>query len=450
MQRLTAAIDVLWLCSASSGVQASGHAALPGVASVIAPLLVLAAAAGGLLGAGVVVWVTRRHARLAREDAPEASEADALAAEIHRRRVLMDQSNDGIAIINQEHRLVEVNRKFAEMLGYGPDEMVGLYTWDYEATMTEADIRLRFGDLQQTKAMFETQHRRKDGFLLDVEVSASGTVVQGEKLVLAIIRDSTERKHREQALQEAKEAAEAASRVKSQFLANMSHEFRTPLNGVMGMLQLLQGSPLSREQHEQVDVALHSCKRLTRLLSDVLDMTYVEAGTLQIHHAPLSLQEELMRLQDLFMPVARQKGIAFRVTLAEDIPQVLLGDGVRLQQVLTSIAGNALKFTQAGQVTVEAYPLPPRSTGECRVLFSVTDTGIGIPDDMLPQLFLPFTQGSSGLTRAYQGAGLGLAMCKYLVQRMGGNIAVESEPRVGTTVYFCITFGIPEDIASPS
>ena len=257
---------------------------------------------------------------------------------------------------------------------------------------------------------------------------------------ILIREDVTSRIEMERTLTAARNEAQAASRAKSEFLANMSHEIRTPLNGVLGMLQLLRDTPLDDEQVEYADLAIQSSRRLTRLLADILDLSRVEAGKMAIQCEPFKLSQVVAEAVELFRPTAAQAGVDLTVHIDPALPSRVGGDAARLQQVLANLVGNALKFTAKGSVAVEAYPLPPRREGEERALFSVADTGCGIADDDLPRLFEPFVQGSRGYRRNVQGAGLGLSICKSLVELMGGNIAVDSEVGRGTTVFFCCAF----------
>ncbi len=256
-----------------------------------------------------------------------------------------------------------------------------------------------------------------------------------------VFSDITRRKRAEASLIEAKNAAEAANVAKSAFLANMSHELRTPLNGVMGMLQLLQlTTTLEEKQLEYTGYALASCRRLVRLLSDILDLSRVDAGRLEIVCETFSVAEVLDTVANLFLPAARQKSLTLRTTVSSDMPETLQGDATRLLQVLTNLVGNAIKFTDTGQVAIEALVLPSGCPEVCRALFMVSDTGPGIPDELMEVLFSPFTQGDAGYTRRFQGAGLGLAIVGKLAGLMDGSVCVASEEGEGATVCFSVPF----------
>jgi signal transduction histidine kinase/ActR/RegA family two-component response regulator len=252
--------------------------------------------------------------------------------------------------------------------------------------------------------------------------------------------DISDRKKAEASLVVAKEAADAANRAKSIFLANMSHEIRTPLNGVIGMLQLMQRTSLDAEQEEYAGIALQSSKRLTRLLSDILDLSRIEAGRVELNDSPYNFKEMIHSISQLFGPVARQKGLEFHLKVDSKLPSTLLGDMLRLQQILSNLIGNAIKFTESGYIELEACFLPATYGEKPRVLFIVSDTGVGIPEGMHEKLFEPFTQGEGDYARQFQGAGLGLTICRELVRLMGGNISVASNIGRGAEFYVAIPF----------
>nr|WP_320006518.1 ATP-binding protein [Maridesulfovibrio sp.] len=254
-----------------------------------------------------------------------------------------------------------------------------------------------------------------------------------------------ERKEREQAIIAAKMGAEAANIAKSKFLANMSHEVRTPLNGIMGMLQLMEMEGLSPQQKVHYSFAMESCRRLTGLLSDVLDISMVESGHLEIVKGNFDLNEVLDSVYSLFKPVAVHKNLELTIRLAENIPPKLMGDSNRLHQILNNIIGNALKFTEQGSVRVEVSSLRSRTPGQVRVLFSVSDSGLGIADNKLDTIFNSFSQVNTGKGRSYEGAGLGLAIVKKLLTLMGGSLAVASELNKGTEIYFCLDFDLVDE-----
>lgn len=376
-----------------------------------------------------------------------------LESEAQRRKALLEKSSDGIAIINQTHRVVEANERFAVMLGYSPEEVLSLRTWDYDVWIPKEKLVYKFKDLTEINEVFESVHRRKDGSTYDVEVSARGLLAGGEPFVLVICRDISDRKRDETALVEARKAAEAASRAKSEFLANMSHEIRTPINGIKGMLQLLSQTELDAEQREFIDYAVQASGRLTRLLSDILDLSRVESGRMEIADEPFDLADVLEGTLQLFKPVAREKGLELAVLIGPGVPTGLWGDEVRVQQIIGNLVGNAIKFTDTGGIEVAVHALPFSPEGHARLLFTVSDTGPGIGDDQMDMVFKPFTQADGSYRRRFQGAGLGLSICARLVGYLHGTMAVESEVGSGSCFHLSLPFrlaaGMPASVEGP-
>jgi PAS domain S-box-containing protein len=272
--------------------------------------------------------------------------------------------------------------------------------------------------------------------------------VSGEECRLALI-DSTERKRAEEALlreakegaetlRREKEAAEATARAKSQFLANMSHELRTPMTGILGMLELALGEELAPPPREYLEMALDSARSLLRILNDILHMAKIEAGKLSIEEKPFSPRGCVVEAVDIITHEVRRKGLDLAVSVAEEVPDRVIGDHTRLRQVLINLIGNAVKFTEGGKVMVRVTAGRTTSAGKREFAFAVTDTGIGIPADKKDLLFRAFSQVDASHSRSYGGTGLGLAISMEIVKLMGGTIGFESEEGVGSTFSFVI------------
>ena len=271
----------------------------------------------------------------------------------------------------------------------------------------------------------------------------------GQTVAWAVIsQDLTARKRLENDLQKSKDAAEDASRAKSEFLANMSHEIRTPLNGMFGMLQILQTTALSAEQSEYVAIALDSGQNLLTVLSDILDLSRIEANRMTLVNEPFSVAQTLQGVVGIFLKEAGKKGLRLTHKLEGDVPEIVRGDEGRLRQVLFNLAGNAVKFTERGEIAIHAAALPDREEGEhLQLAFTVEDTGIGIPEDRQEEIFDAFTQAEGSYSRRYGGSGLGLAIVKRLVALMDGHIELHSEENQGTRVHFTVRVETVPDTA---
>ncbi|XPV75019.1 MAG: PAS domain S-box protein [Desulfovibrio sp.] len=381
--------------------------------------------------AGAVVTVIDISKRKKAEDRAKESE--------QRYRVLFENSPIGMVYFNTTGEIVECNDTFAELMGAPTEQLIGFNSLlNSTPPMQEAIKKALSGEQSEYENTYTSIVGGKTTYLHAV---FNPVILDGEiSAVIATTEDVYERKLVEDTQRIAREQAEAASRTKSEFLANMSHEVRTPLNGIMGMIQLIKTTKLDSFQRDCADQALNSSERLTQLLADILDISRVEAGRLTLRSEPINLREMFDSLKLLFLPIAQQQKVALRFKVSSNVPEQVRGDSTRLQQILSNLIGNGVKFSSGGDVTVCIDSLATGSSAHSRLLFTVSDTGIGIAEDKIDFLFAPFTQGSEGYTREFQGAGLGLAITKQLVELMGGNMSVISEVSKGTTFYFSLEF----------
>lgn len=285
----------------------------------------------------------------------------------------------------------------------------------------------------------------------------SVAVPQSHDLCLwqGVLTDITAQKEAEAAMEQARQEAEAANRAKSDFLANMSHEIRTPMNSVLGMVQLCLETELTVTQRNYLDQAHRAARSLLALLNDILDLSKVEAGLLTLEHLPFNLSSVLGDLEAVIRRQAEDKGLTLRVECDPSLPDALKGDPARLRQILINLANNAIKFTECGEVEISAR-LKRLEPTQASIEFSVRDTGIGITEDQITGLFRAFHQVDTSITRRYGGTGLGLSICKSLAALMQGNIAVRSEPGVGSTFTFNVALELapatwqPRSTATPN
>jgi PAS domain S-box-containing protein len=381
------------------------------------------------------------------------SELESARAELEQRvaertsylNALVETSPLGIVTTDRAGRVRMCNSAFEELFQYSRDEIIGAELNGLIAPpqliREVMDYTRRIVSGESIRAT--TQRRRKNGTLLDIEMYGVALLVSGEMVgELVLYHDISERKQAEQALREAKEMAESADRAKGNFLANMSHEIRTPMNGIIGMTQLALEADISNEVREYLDVVRSSADSLLTLLNDILDFSKIEAGKLEFESSPFALRETLEQTIKTFTPLARHKGLQLAWQVAPEVPEWLLGDSGRLRQVLVNLIGNAIKFTERGEVAVSAK-VAQSGPDWTELHFTVRDTGIGIPRDKQALVFAAFTQADPSTTRKYGGTGLGLTIVQRLVTMMGGTINLESEPGKGSAFYFTVQLRLP-------
>jgi PAS domain S-box-containing protein len=359
---------------------------------------------------------------------------------------LIDNSPVAIVALDSEDKVRTSNPAFETLFRYRHEDIIGRRIIDLVTTpeiRSEIDVnkeRLLRGEINHVV----TRRKRSDGTLVDVEAYSvplrTGGLITG---ALVLYQDVTARKQAEEALLQAKEEAEAANRAKSEFLANMSHEIRTPMNGIIGMTELAMGTDLTTEQREYLGMVKTSADSLLTLINDILDFSKIEAGKVDLDLVDFSFHQSLGETLRVLALRAQQKGLELAWRVGPGVPERVKGDMGRLRQVLVNLIGNAVKFTERGEVVVDVQKEAEDASGVL-LHFRVRDTGIGIPKDKLEMIFDAFTQADSSTTRQYGGTGLGLAITSRLVTVMGGRVWVDSEPGQGSTFHFTSRFGFAD------
>jgi PAS domain S-box-containing protein len=368
----------------------------------------------------------------------------------HLLKMIFEHIPDQVFIKDRHHRMVVCNRATSINIGEeDPDKTIGKCDHDF-FSKDDADIFRKIENevLNEGRRMVNIEEeyinaQGKPCVLLSTKVPLRN--IQGEIIgLVGINRDITERKKMEDDLRTAREIAEKAAQAKSAFLANMSHEIRTPLNAVVGMSSLLMDTSLNEEQRDFADTIITSSDALLAIVNDILDLSKIEAGKMELEMTPFDLVQTVEKSVDVMAPKAAEKGLELMHYFCGEVPEIVVGDSARLRQVLLNLLSNSIKFTPRGEVLVTV-------DGKCqedqtyRINFSVSDTGIGMTPEDARRVFHPFEQADSSITRKYGGTGLGLTICNKLVKMMGGEMTVHSERNVGSEFKFYIVVKRTDD-----
>jgi two-component system sensor histidine kinase/response regulator len=379
--------------------------------------------------------VIERTAELAAANTGLQMQMVKLASAEEANQQIMDHSLDVICTIDAEGRFLQVSRACKALWGRLPEELAGMRFLDIvhpdDLEKTVAAAASIMGGAPEND--FENRYLRPDGSEVPIVWTAQWSAEQ--QIMFCVARDMTPRKQAEAELLRAKEAAEAANRAKSEFLANMSHEIRTPMNGIIGMTELVLDSDLDREQRDFLDMAKSSALSLLGLINDILDFSKIEAGKLDLEAIGFGLRECVGAMLKPLGMRADQKGIELTADIPADVPDHVIGDPMRLRQILINLTDNAIKFTKSGDVMLRIAVESKTDEAHC-LHFSIADTGIGIPAAKQALIFEAFAQADGSTTRTYGGTGLGLAIASQLVRQMSGRIWVESIAGEGTTFHF--------------
>lgn len=379
-----------------------------------------------------------------------------------RTRMIIDSALDAVVFIDNDSSIIEWNPQAEETFGWTRDEILGKKLFD---TIIPHDFRdgHRAGMIKHQETgvgpilgkRIEIVGLHRSGSTFPIELTVSPAEVEGNLTYSAFVRDITNQKKTQAELLQAKEVAEEAAMAKTTFLANMSHEIRTPLNSIIGLTSLLLDTQLDPEEHAHIRTIYSSGHTLLEIINNILDYTKLEADKMTLEKTPFSIRRLMREVREMLIHQANVKGIKLEYAVEPGIPNVFLGDVTRLRQILINLVTNGIKFTAQGFV---AFKVRATSTTEdsCDLEFSVEDTGIGIQEELLDKMFSPFTQLDASTTRKYGGSGLGLSICRQLVERMDGRIWVESEVGTGTVMRFtlrlsaCANSEVEDSLPEPS
>jgi two-component system sensor histidine kinase/response regulator len=401
---------------------------------------------------GIIFFVVMIILFWNRHMAREIKERKRIQAELTKLSRAVEQSPAAVVITDREGTIEYVNPRFTEVTGYSFEEAVGQNPRILKSEQTPPSVHKELWETISSGIIWKGEmiNRIKSGKEIWEFVSISPILSDTNEIThfVAVKEDITERKRMEQEIVEAKEKAEEATRAKSDFLANMSHEIRTPMNAIIGMSHLALKTELTPKQHDYLSKVQSSSNALLGIINDILDFSKIEAGKLDMESTNFQLEDVLNNLANLIGIKAEEKGLELLFNVDQEAPTALVGDPLRLGQILINLSNNAVKFTETGEIVVSVSAVE-KDESKAMLQFSVQDSGIGLTEEQRGKLFQAFSQADTSTTRKYGGTGLGLTISKKLCEMMGGEIRVESVPGKGSSFIFTAVFGVKAEKKTP-